>query len=356
MGLDLAVAIGIFLVSAATVIYFGTQLAKYGDALATLTGWGRLFVGSILVALATSLPELSTNISAVRLDPPNPELALGNILGANMLNMLTFALVAMLFGGKSFLQKIAPEQGYLITLAIVLTTLTVIFTVFKPDISFWNLGLSSIILLVVFLVGMRIVYTKRPEDEDSSEDPVDMTLTRAWLMFSLVSIGVIISGFFLAYSVDSIAAITGVASSTLGILVASLVTTMPEATATIAAARLGAADLGIANLFGSCAFNVTILFYADPFYRQGIILNQTDPTHFVAGGVAIVLMVAALVLVLCHQRIHRVVASAALALMAAVYLCGAVAVGKLGSPSVVGADMSAESSQQQIYAAPDDLA
>ncbi|MDA0734241.1 MAG: hypothetical protein BZY73_02320 [SAR202 cluster bacterium Casp-Chloro-G3] len=346
MGLELAVAIGIFLVSAGTVIYFGTQLAKYGDALATLTGWGRLFVGSILVAMATSLPELSTNISAVRLDPPNPELALGNILGANMLNMLTFAVVALIFGGKSFLQKVAPEQGYLITLAVILTALTVIFTVFKPDISFWNIGLSSIILLVVFLVGMRIVYAKRPQEEDSSDEPVDMSLTRAWVMFSLVSVGVIISGFFLAFSVDSIAAITGVASSTLGILVASLVTTMPEATATIAAARIGAADLGIANLFGSCAFNVTILFYADLFYRQGIILNQTDPTHFVAGGVAIVLMLVGLVLVLAHKRIHRVIASAVLALMAAIYVAGAVAVATLGSPSVAGADTTAKSSQE----------
>ena len=105
MGLDLAIAIGIFLASAVTVIYFGTQLAKYGDALATLTGWGRLFVGSILVALATSLPELSTNISAVRLDPPNPELALGNILGTNMLNMLTFAVVAMILAAGDFCRK-----------------------------------------------------------------------------------------------------------------------------------------------------------------------------------------------------------------------------------------------------------
>ena len=255
---------------------------------------------------------------------------MGNILGANMLNMLTFAVVAMIFGGRRFLQKIAPEQGYLITLAIILTALAVMFSVFKPDISFWSLGLSSIILLVVFVVGMRIVYAKRPLDDDSTNEPVGISLTRAWVMFSLVSGGVIISGYFLAFSVDSIAGITGVASSTLGILVASLVTTMPEATAAIAAARLGAADLGVANLYGSCAFNVTILFYADPFYRQGIILNQTDPTHFVAGGVAIALMVIGLVLVLAHKRIHRVVALGMMALMAAIYLSGAVA--RLGSP------------------------
>jgi cation:H+ antiporter len=338
MGLDLAIAVGIFLVSAGSVIYFGTQLAKYGDVLATLTGWGRLFVGSILVAMATSLPELSTNISAVRLDPPNPELALGNVLGANMINMLTFAVVALIFGGKSFLQKVAPAQGYLITLAVILTALTVLFAWFKPDISFWNLGLSSAILLVIFVVGMRIVYAKRPQGGDTSDEPAGMTLSRAWVMFSLVSVGVIIAGYFLAFSVDQIAAITGVASSTLGILLASLVTTMPEATATIAAARMGAPDLGIGNLYGSCAFNVTILFFADPFYRQGIVLNQTEPTHFVAGGVAIVLMLVGLVLVLAHHRLHRVAVSVGLAVMAAVYLAGAVAVARLGSPDIGGAD------------------
>ena len=79
MNIDLVIAAGVFLASALAVVYFGSQLAKYGDALATLTGWGRLFVGSILLALATSLPELSTNITAVRLSPPNPELAVGNI-------------------------------------------------------------------------------------------------------------------------------------------------------------------------------------------------------------------------------------------------------------------------------------
>jgi cation:H+ antiporter len=123
----LPIAIAIFLGSALAVIFFGSQLAKYGDALATLTGWGRLFVGSFLVAMATSLPELSTNISAVRLDPPNPELALGNVLGANMINMFTFAVVALVFGGRRFLQGVAPQRGYLIGLAVLLTGLTVVF-------------------------------------------------------------------------------------------------------------------------------------------------------------------------------------------------------------------------------------
>jgi cation:H+ antiporter len=331
---DLLIAIAIFLGSSAAVIFFGTLLAKYGDALATLTGWGRLFVGSILLALATSLPELSTNISAVQLDPPNPELALGNILGANMINMFTMAMVALVFGGRRFLQRVAPEQGYLILLAAVMTALAVLFAAIRLDVAFWQIGLSSVVLLVVYVIGMRIVYAKRPESEQEEageEDPA-MTLARASLLFTLVSVGVVIAGIFLAWSVDQIAGITGVASSTLGILVASIVTTMPEATATVAAARMGAADLGVAGLYGSCVFNVTILAYADPFYRQGVLTSQSEPTHFVAGVVAVFLILIGLGLILARNRLPQMVAAGGLALMALIYLAGAVMIGKLGAP------------------------
>ena len=121
MSPDLAIAILVFLASAVSVWFLGVGLAKYGDALASLTGLGRMFVGSILVALATSLPELSTIISAVRLDPPNPQLAVGNVLGANMLDVFIFAMVALFFGGRRFLQQTSPRQGYLMVLAAAMT-------------------------------------------------------------------------------------------------------------------------------------------------------------------------------------------------------------------------------------------
>jgi cation:H+ antiporter len=331
---DLAVAMAVFLVSAGSVIFFGMRLAVYGDALATLTGWGRLFVGSVLVALATSLPELSTNISAVRLEPPNPALAVGNVLGANMLNMFNLSLVVLIFGGKRFLQQVAPEQGYLAVLAILMTGLAVLFGAIKMDISFWQIGLSSLILIMVFLAGMRVVYTTRPQEQEEDERQADgpgMTLRRAWLLFLGVSAGVVVAGFFLAWSADQIAEITGVASSTLGILAVSFVTTMPEMSSAIAAARIGAADLGVAGLFGSNAFNVSILFYVDPFYREGILGNQTDPAHFIAGGVAVGLMLAALALIVWRDRIKAKVVGAAFVLIIAMYIAGAVTVATVGA-------------------------
>ena len=322
-----------FLASSVAVIFLGTRLAVYGDALASLTGWGRLFVGSILLAFATSLPEVSNNISAVRLDPPNPALALGDALGSNMFNMLILSLVALYFGGIRFLQRVAPEQGYLIVLAAIMTGAAVLFGAMKLDVSLWQVGLSSVVLVAVYGVGMRVVYVTRPSAGTGPEDGNDagMTLGRAWTMFGLVSLGVIASGFFLAWSSDQVAHITGIASSTLGILAVSLVTSMPEVSTTIAAARMGAMDLGVAGLFGSCVFNVTILSFADIFYREGILVNQTEPAHLVAGGVALGLIFLALALVLGRNRLRKMVAAAGLVLMALIWLAGAVLVGTLGA-------------------------
>ncbi len=328
----LTVAILVFLASAVAVVFLGVQLAKYGDALASLTGWGRLFVGSILVALATSLPELSNNITAVQID--NPQLALGNVVGANMINMFTMAMVALVFGGKRFLQRVAPEQGYLIMLAAILTGLAVLFAGVKNGVNVWQIGLSSIILLVVYVAGMWIVYRRRPAggSDEEEEDP-GMTLSKAWLMFSLVSVGVIIAGVFLAQSVDRVADLTGISSGVLGILAVSIVTTMPEASATVAAARMGAADLGIAGLYGSCVFNVTILSFADPFYRKGIVLNHPEPEHFVAGIFAVVLILFGGLMLWGRNRLPQPVLVAGLALMASAYIVGAVWVALLGAPT-----------------------
>ncbi len=331
-GVGLPVAIIVFLASAVFVVYLGTYLAKYGDALATLTGWGRLFVGSILVALATSLPEVSNNITAVRID--NPQLALGDVFGSNMINMLTLGMVALVFGGRRFLQRVAPEQGYLILLASLLTALAVLFSLFKSGVQVWQVGLSSIIVLVVYLVGMWFVYNRRPTGDhgDENED-AGMTLRRAWIMFILVSVGVIISGILLAQSVDRIAHVTGVSSGVLGILAVALVTSMPEISATTAAARLGAADLGFAGVYGSCVFNITILAYADFFYRKGVVVNSSELEHYIAGIIAVGLIVWGGLLLWGRNRLPQPVIMGALALMLLVTVAGSVWVALLGAPS-----------------------
>lgn len=81
----------VFSLSAAAIVYTATQLARYGDVLAIRTRLGGMFIGLLLLAGATSLPEVLTSISSIRLNAPN--LAAGNLLGSNAFNMLLLAVL-----------------------------------------------------------------------------------------------------------------------------------------------------------------------------------------------------------------------------------------------------------------------
>src|ERR671910_2885761 len=93
----LSAAVIVFLISAAFTIAGGIGLARYGDDLAEATGWGKLWVGTLLVGIGTSLPEVTVNVSAVWLEK-SPGLALGNVFGANMMNVFVLGMVALAFG------------------------------------------------------------------------------------------------------------------------------------------------------------------------------------------------------------------------------------------------------------------
>ena len=272
-------------------MFSGFNLAKYGDLLALKTGWGRFWVGTLLVAIGTSLPELATVISAVRLD--SPDLATGNVLGANMVNMFTMAFVAILFGGRQFFNRVAPEQGYLAALAISLTFLVVIMSSIDDSVHFARIGPGAVVIFLLYLGGMRMVYLLRPTTPFTSVEPdpaPSLTLRRTWMLFGLASLGVIAAAPVLAWSANEIADITGVSEGFMGLVAVAVVTTLPEATVTVAAVRMGAVDLAVGDLYGSCAFNMFILTLADPFYRDGPLLSTLDEAQVAAGLFAVLLM------------------------------------------------------------------
>ena len=92
--MELAGALGLFFGTAVVVVVAARALAASGDVIAFRTGWGRVWVGTLLLAGATSLPELVTTATAVRLD--TPDLAAGNIFGSNMINNIMLAVLMAL--------------------------------------------------------------------------------------------------------------------------------------------------------------------------------------------------------------------------------------------------------------------
>ena len=291
MNVDLLEAILLFVASAGLVVVSGLNLAKYGNLLAYKTGWGHLWVGTILVAAATSMPELVTVVSAAWLD--SPELAAGNVFGSNMVNMFLLGFVALLFGAREFFNRVALQQGYLAILAIALTLLAVLLIAIQPSFSVVKIGLGAALFVLLYLVGMWLVYLRRPSEQEStaeSDPEPSITLSRTWLLFGLASVGVLASAPLLAYSAERIADTTDLSAGFLGLVALAIVTSMPEAIVAVASVRLGAIDLAVGDLYGSNAFNLLALAIADPFYRDGPILSALGGAQVAGGLFAVLLM------------------------------------------------------------------
>lgn len=85
-----------FIICAALILFAGKRVAKYADIISEKTGLGGLWIGVVLVAVATSLPEIFTGVgSIIFIDAPN--LTLGNLFGANTYNLLKWIFLLTVF-------------------------------------------------------------------------------------------------------------------------------------------------------------------------------------------------------------------------------------------------------------------
>lgn len=297
----------VFLVSAAVIVYAGTKLSRYGDQIADLTGLGGLWIGVVLMAGATSLPEVFTTVSASLLDAP--DLAAGDLFGAGMTNMLTLGLIDLMHRQKRVWQQAAFEHALSAGLAMFLTGLAAFFILLGQDVKHIGIGSGSALLLLFYVLGMRIIFRQeavkrhRREQEKVVEGQANEEdkgpskrerLKRAAFGFGFAAVALLIAAPFLAGSANEIAEQSGVSATFIGTSLVAITTSLPEFVTAVAAVRLGAFDLAVGNLFGSNAFNMAAFFFVDMAYRSGPLFNAVSDAHALTALWGILLMSVAL--------------------------------------------------------------
>jgi cation:H+ antiporter len=286
--LSLSAYIAIFAGSSVVVVFAAIALGKAGDAISSNTGMGHLWVGLILIAGATSLPELVTTITAVQLD--NPDLAVSIITGANMLNATKLAIIAGLLGGPFLYQRLSKGQEILSIEALVLTGLAALFITIGWGAAFFGVTLAAVLILAAYLVGSRVLYTANIGDSAPETEEPEHSLRWGWTVYLLAAAAIMVSATALTISADEIAQETGIAASFIGVLAVAFVTTVPELTVGITLMRLGAPEMAVAEFHGSNALNIAILAIADLTYLEGALFEDLDNSNLLAGLFAVVLV------------------------------------------------------------------
>jgi cation:H+ antiporter len=275
-----------FITSAALIVLAATQLAKYGDIIAIRTRLGGMFIGVLLLAGATSLPELLTTISSLSQGVPN--LAAGNLLGSNLFNMMLLAILDLLHRKERILRKAALKHALTGSLATFLIGLAVFFILADIPLQIGWVGLDSLVIILVYIVGVRLIQTNQSHGsvQAVSEVAIPKGTPALWaglLGFSLAALGLVIVTPWMVRASAEIAVITGLGTTYVGTTLVAIVTSLPEMVTTFAAIRLGADDMAIGNLFGSNLFNMFALGLTDLFYQQGRFLGVIDPAFLLVG-------------------------------------------------------------------------
>ena len=279
-----------FVVAAALIVVAAMQLAKYGDVIAARTKLGGMFIGVLLLAGATSLPELLTSINSINMG--SPELSAGNFFGSSAFNMFILAILDVLGRDQRVLRT---SQGrHLVSggFAVFISTLVLFFLVANPILTHmkFNIGWVGIASIIIMLFYVLAIYMIQQSEQDAvstemtEEELAEIPSLKVGLIgFALAAVVLGLVCPFMVRAAEQLSEITGLGTSFVGSSLVALVTSLPEMVTSISAISIGAADMALGNLFGSNMFNMFGIGVADIFYSKGRFLSTVDNSFIVVG-------------------------------------------------------------------------
>ncbi|MGB9715665.1 MAG: sodium:calcium antiporter [Thermodesulfovibrionales bacterium] len=283
-----------FIVCTSIIFYSGVKLSKYGDIIAEKTGLGRVWIGVVLMASVTSLPELVTGISSVTYAGV-PDIAVGDVLGSCVFNML---IIAILDGSYSIMPISAKaHHGNILSAGFSTLLLSMVATVLFLGNRLMPLGWIgpySLMFIIIYFIAIRLVfsYEKKQISAFVKGKAIDLRykeipIKKAIVNYCINAIIVIIAATFLPTIGRGIADTTGLGQTFVGNIFIAISTSLPEVVVSISSVKMDAVDLAVGNLFGSNLFNILILAIDDIFFIKGPIISFVNLTHIISALSAI---------------------------------------------------------------------
>jgi cation:H+ antiporter len=299
-----------FLACAVAIGVAGTYLSRYGDVIARRTGLGGTWVGVVLLAVVTSLPELATGLSAVTVGDA-PDIAVGDVFGACVFNLLYIVALDFLVRGESVYTR--ARQGHILSagfgvILIGFAGFNVLLAQTGPHWNLGHVGAYTPVIALMYVVAMRTVFRYETLNPAAAAEDAPLrsapSLRQALVRYALAALVVVGAGVALPFLGKALAVQMNWHESFVGTLFVAAITSLPEAAVTIAAVRIGALDMAIGNLLGSNLFNIFILALDDVFYVRGSLLSHVSPEHAVSALSAVMMTGVAIVGLLYRPRLR----------------------------------------------------
>ena len=158
--IGLARALTFYCSAATIVVLVGIRLPITAEHLAEAMGWHRSFVGTIFVALATSLPEVAVTLSALRIGAL--DMAISDLFGSNMFDLVIIAVDGLAYLEGPLLSKVSPVHLVSVHSAIMMTGIAIVGLLYRPKARlFKTVGWASLFMFSIYILNMSVLYLQR---------------------------------------------------------------------------------------------------------------------------------------------------------------------------------------------------
>ncbi|MBR0551286.1 sodium:calcium antiporter [Stakelama marina] len=286
----------------------GPVLARASDRIAEALALSRSWIGIILLATATSLPELVTGVSAVTLaDAPN--IAVGDALGSCIFNLVLLALLDFLSRSDPLFDR--ADQGHILTAALgvmLIGLVGIVLVVGRDalDLRLLHMSIYSPLLILLYFVSIRatFLHDRKLAPRTAPQENRRSALRGPVQSYILAALPIVLAGSALPFIGQGIAELMGWRTSFVGTMLIAAATSLPELVVVIAALRLGSADMAIAGLLGSNLFNMLVLAIDDLAYRKGSLLADASPVHAASAFAAVVMSGIVIVAIIDRPKVR----------------------------------------------------
>lgn len=268
----------IYAICLVVVVYVSNKIAGIVDALDKKTKLSGAFLGAVLLAGVTSLPELVTSLTGALMG--EPDMTLGNILGSNVFDIAIIGLLMVIYCTRIRHRTVSRANVIFVAFVLLISTLVLLCSIFNIKIVIPGININILTPIIIALYVFALLSTRKSNDpEDSDEGEVGDTqnrfemLTVKGLVWRFIVCAVVLVGVSIAITFisDYIADAYGLGKGLAGALFLGIATSLPEIISSFALVRFGNFDAAYGNIIGSCMFNYGVIALADMFYFAGTV-------------------------------------------------------------------------------------
>lgn len=261
----------------AAVVFLSMKIGKYVDVIDAKSNISGAFVGGVMLAAVTSLPELFTSLSAVWVVKEN-ELVIGNILGSDLINLAFFGVMLLIFARG--LRKAKFNKFYYVAIGVLFGMYALVALALYLG-EYLQIGWYSVVsplILVLYVVFIKKTPKTSESDSDGADD--DITLRQAVVRFVICAVFLIGLSICMTYLTDIVSDKLNLGKTFAGALFLGIATSLPELISSITLCHRKNFNAAAGNIIGSNVFNFMILFVADVFAfmpgSSGIYVPNTE--------------------------------------------------------------------------------